>query len=87
MSETKKRVRVATSIPIDPAKLRLVLRRRFINNREAGELLGKSSEWMAVVLYKRRINFYALDDLAAALNMNFDDLFEEIVDEEEWLAL
>ena len=42
---------------------------------------------MAVVLHKRRINFYVLDDLAGALNMNFDDLFEEIVDEEEWLAL
>ena len=64
MSETKKRVRPATSIPIDPDKLRLVLRRRFINNREASELLGKSSDWMAVVLHKRRINFYVLDDLA-----------------------
>jgi len=87
MSETKKRVRSASSIPIDPAKLRLVLRRRFINNREASALLGKSSDWMAVVLHKRRINFYVLDDLAGALNMNFDDLFEEIVDEQEWLAL
>jgi len=87
MSDTKKRVRSATSIPIDPAKLRLVLRRRFINNREASELLGKSSDWMSVVLHKRRINFYVLDDLAGALNMNFDDLFEEIVDEEKWLAL
>ena len=87
MSETKKRVRPATSIPIDPAKLRMVLRRRFITNREASELLSKSSEWMAVVLNKRRINFYMLDDLAGALNMNFSDLFEEIVDEEQWLAL
>jgi hypothetical protein len=87
MSETKKRVRSATSIPIDPTKLRLVLRRRFINNREASALLSKSSDWMAVVLHKRRINFYVLDDLAGALNMNFDDLFEEIVDEEKWLAL
>ena len=87
MSETKKRVRPATSIPIDPDKLRLVLRRRFINNREASELLGRCSEWMAVVLHKRRINFYVLDDLAGALNMNFDDLFEEIVDEEKWLSL
>ena len=84
MGETKKRVRPATSIPIDPAKLRLVLRRRFITNREASELLGKSSEWMAVVLNKRRINFYMLDDLAGALNMNFSDLFEEIVDEEQF---
>jgi hypothetical protein len=64
-----------------------VLRRRFINNREASALLGKSSDWMAVVLHKRRINFYVLDDLAGSLNMNFDDLFEEIVDEQEWLAL
>jgi len=87
MSETKKRVRPATAIPSDPDKLRRGLRRRFINNREASELLGKCSEWMAVVLHKRRINFYVLDDLAGALNMNFDDLFEEIVDEEKWLAL
>ena len=87
MTRTKRNVRPATSIPIDPDKLRMVLRRKFINNREAGELLGKSSDWMAVVLHKRRINFYVLDDLAGALNMNFDDLFEQIVDEEEWLAL
>jgi hypothetical protein len=87
MTRTKKNVRPATSIPIDPDKLRMVLRRKFINNREAGELLGKSSDWMAVVLHKRRINFYVLDDLAGALNMNFNDLFEQIVDEEEWLAL
>lgn len=87
MNSTKRNVRPATSIPIDPDKLRMVLRRKFINNREAGELLGKSSDWMAVVLHKRRINFYVLDDLAGALNMNFDDLFEEIIDEEEWLAL
>ena len=58
-----------------------------LTRREASELLGKSSDWMAVVLHKRRINFYVLDDLAGALNMNFDDLFEEIVDEEKWLAL
>ena len=87
MTRTKRNVRQATSIPIDPDKLRMVLRRKFINNREAGELLGKSADWMAVVLHKRRINFYVLDDLAGAMNMNFDDLFEEIVDEEEWLAL
>ena len=87
MSETQKRVRPATSIPIDPEKLRMVLRRRFINNREAGELLGKSGDWMASVLHKRRINFYVLDDFAGALNMNFDELFEAIVDEERWLAL
>ena len=87
MTRTKRNVRPATSIPIDPDKLRMVLRRKFINNREAGELLGKSSDWMSVVLHKKRINFYVLDDLAGALNMNFDDLFEEIVDEEKWLAL
>ena len=87
MSETRKRVRPATSIPIDPQKLRLVLRRRFINNREAGELVGKSPDWMACVLHKKRINFYVLDHLAGTLNMNFDDLFAEIVDEEKWLAL
>ena len=86
MSETRKRVRPATSIPIDPEKLRLVLRRRFMNNREAGELVGKSGDWMACVLHKKRINFYVLDDLAGALNMNFDDLFAAIVDEEKWLA-
>jgi hypothetical protein len=39
------------------------------------------------VLHKRRINFYMLDNLAGALSMNFNDLFEEIVDEEQWLAL
>ena len=87
MNETRQKVRPATSIPIDPEKLRLVLRRRFINNREAGELIGKSGGWMPCVLHKKRINFYVLDDLAGALNMNFDDLFAEIVDREKWLAL
>lgn len=83
----EKHTRPATSIPIDPDKLRLVLRRRFINNREASELAQRCGGWMDTVLHKKRINYYALDDLATALQMNFLDLFGEVVDEEAWLDL
>lgn len=84
---SRQKHRLATSIPIDADKLRMVLRRNFLTMVAASELTGKCSGWMSVVVHKKRIGYYALDELASAIGMRTDDLFNEIVDEQEWNRL
>lgn len=87
MAYTRRKVRPATSIPIDPDKLRMVLRRRFLTHVAISELMELDRNWMSVMLSKRRMNLYRLDELAQNLCMTLDELFNEIVDEEEWTRL
>lgn len=87
MEYGKKLHRRATSIPIQPEKLRRVLYRNFLNLGEASRMLDKSSDYMSSVLFKKRMCYWTLDKLACELGMTTEDLFNEIVDEQEWLGL
>lgn len=82
---TRSKRRVATSIPIQPEKLRGVLRRNFLTLSATNDMMGKSNSYMSIVLRKRRMNYYSMDELANVLGMTLNDLFEELVDEQEWL--
>lgn len=48
-------------------------------------MLGKSRTYINMILMKRKMNLYMIDQLATELGMHANDLFDELVDEDEWM--
>ncbi len=72
------RTPVATSVVIDPDKMRRFLLRHRMVQAAVGPALGLSEDWMASMLQHRRMNLFRLDDMAQLTGVRLDDLLDEV---------
>ncbi len=73
----------ANSVAVDPDRLRQFAYMRRLTLTAIGPLFDRCEGWASVICSKRRVGYYALDELACALGMRVEDLIEEIGTDEE----
>jgi hypothetical protein len=78
-----RRMRSATTVHIDPDRFRNFCWKRRMPLSSIGPLIGRSDSWCSVVISKKHVWFYALDDLASELGIHVDELIEHIGDDFE----
>jgi len=73
----------ATTVRIDPGRWSAFFFRRRLPLNAVGSLFNRCSGWASVIKKKGHAGFYALDDLATALDMRVNDLIFEVGTDEE----
>lgn len=68
----------ANTVRIDPDRFRAFFYRRRLPLNAIGGLFGRCDGWASVIIHHQHAGFYALDDLACALDLRVEDLIEEI---------
>jgi hypothetical protein len=68
------RMRSANSVEVDPDRFRHFCWMKRMTLVDVSRSIGRSDAWASVCLWKRRVGFYALDELATELGVNLFDL-------------
>ncbi len=64
----------ANSVLIDPDRFKRFFWLRRLTLVEAGRMIGRSHAWASVCANKRRVSYWALDELATELEVHVDEL-------------
>lgn len=75
--------RPANSVAIDPDKFRHAMWKRRLTLKSVGPMINRSDAYANVMINKRRMNFFALDELAQALGIHVNELIAEVATPEE----
>lgn len=81
------RVRSANSVEIDAERWRAAWYRRRLTQLALCRMIGRSSTWCNVTARKGCVNYFALDQIAAALGETTDDLVYEVASDRERMRL
>jgi hypothetical protein len=73
----------ATSVTIDPDRVYQFFRARRLPLSAASVLLGRCDSYLSVCMSKRRMSWYAIDDIAVAFGMHADAVLSLIASDEE----
>ncbi len=72
------RLLLATSVEIDPVRWREYWNRQRVTLVAVSRTIGRTSAWASVVASKRRAGLAALDELAAAFEVDLNDLIHAV---------
>lgn len=81
--DTRVKHRNANTVAIDPDRFRRFFYMRRIALNAVGPLFGRCEGWASVIVSKQHAGFYALDELACALETTTVSLIDEIGTDEE----
>jgi len=73
----------ANTVMIDGSRFRAFCYRRRLPLTAIGPMFGRCDGWASVICHKGHAGFYALDELALALDMRVEELIDEIGTDEE----
>lgn len=73
----------ANTVAIDAERFRSFCYRRRLALTAVGPMFGRCAGWASVMCYKGHAGFYALDELALALDMRVEELIEAVATDEE----
>ncbi len=73
----------ANTVAIDADRFRSFCYRRRLALTAVGPIFGRCAGWASVICHKRHAGYYALDELALALDMRVEELIDEIGTDDE----